>query len=206
MDALTKMRYLTRHYRDLQGYRLLPFAAFFLVGAAHDFWSGYAYARYDGNNTWFLLNGLTLLTLLFFAPFFSIDIGLWYERRYGYISPTPAKRRYAVLLSALLVLAMFTVEPIGRNGLVVIGLTIIVRRLWKTFPTVRHIPQGVLWIAFGLNVPGLETGIIAYPPPGLNSAVIADLTAATLLFLTAIYNHRTLEQLSASRETVPEET
>ena len=80
-----------------------------------------------------------------------------------------------------------------------------VRRFRVTFPKVRHIPQSVLWIAFGLNIPGLETGFITYPPPGLNSAVIADLTAATLLFLTAIYNHRTLEHLSAARETVNEE-
>ena len=97
MDALANLRYLTLHYRDLQGYRLLPFAAFFLLGAVHDFWSGYAFGRYDGNDTWFLINGLALLTLLFSAPFFSINIGRWYERRYGYVAPPPVKRRYTVI-------------------------------------------------------------------------------------------------------------
>ena len=206
MDALAKLRYLTLHYRDLQGYRLLPFAAFFLAGAVHDFWAGFAFARYDGDNTWLMVNGLALLTLLFSAPFFSMNIGRWYERRYGYVAPPPPpKHRYRMLLWVLVFLAILTFQPLGENALIVAGLVMTVERLWRTLPDVRHIPQSVLWIAFGLNIPGLETGMVAYPPPGLNSAVIADLTAATLLFLTAVYNHRTLEQLSAAREVVPEE-
>ena len=204
MNTLAKLRYLTLHYRDLQGYRLLPFAGFFLLGAVHDFWAGHAYARYDGNDTLFLVNGLALLMLLFSASVFSIKIGQWYERRYGYIvPPPPLKNRYRALLWGFLVVSMFVFEPI--DVFIVGGLGIMVERLWRTFPDVRHIPQSVLWIAFGLNFPGLDTGFVDYPPSGLNNAVLADLTAATLLFLTSVHNHRTLEQLSAARETVPED-
>jgi hypothetical protein len=46
VDALTRIRYLTHHYQDLQGYRLLPFAAFFLVGALYDFRAGNVFSHY----------------------------------------------------------------------------------------------------------------------------------------------------------------
>jgi len=42
MNELIRLRYLTHHYQDLQGYRLVPFAVFFLVGALYDLWVGYA--------------------------------------------------------------------------------------------------------------------------------------------------------------------
>ncbi len=36
MEELQRIRYVTQHFEELQGYRLLPFAAFYLVGAVYD--------------------------------------------------------------------------------------------------------------------------------------------------------------------------
>ena len=209
MNSLANLRYLTLHYRDLQGYRLLPFAGFFLLRAVYDVWP------YNTDELWSgLYLSLTLVAYLIFAPFLSVNIGRWYERRYGYVAPPPETRRDAAVmlgLATLHLLTAFTFEFYGDNSLIMFGLGIIVYRLWKTFPDVRHMPQSVIWIAFGLDPAfymGAQSNVRHHILIGLDKeyAVVLSLTAATLLFLTAIYNHRTLEQLSAAREAVSKET
>ena len=207
MDALANLRYLTLHYRDLQGYRLLPFAGFFLLRAVYDLIS------YSSSNPWSTMFALALAVYLLFAMFFSASIGRWYERRYGYVAPPPQTRRDAAVMLGLLALHLltaFTFEFYGDNSLIMFGLGIMVYRLRKTFPDVRHIPQSVTWIAFGLDPAfyfGAQGNLQHHILYSLNreDAVFVSLAAATLLFLTAIYNHRTLVQLSAARTAVGEE-
>lgn len=210
MDALTRIRYLTHHYQDLQGYRLLPFAVFFLVGTQYDYWAGYGYEQWkvDYDNTWLMTFGIGMIALGSIAVIASYLIGRWYEERYGYIAPHPdvprafPEQQWLILVSAPFIFGFLA----GTHDVLCwVGLWIMYRQV-KTSPAfVRHVPLAVLYILLVFTFPGIDSGAITYPEPGINHLVVKNLVAAFVLLVAALWNHHLLETLRAPSAVPSEE-
>jgi hypothetical protein len=98
-----ELRYVTQHFTDLQGLRMAPvFAAFLLLAVLEQ---THAVTQ---QQALLLLLGLSLLVLawVFYA-------GRWYRRRYGLVTPREEDRAYAQVPSP--VLSILATEPAARR-------------------------------------------------------------------------------------------
>jgi GAF domain-containing protein len=201
VDALTRIRYLTHHYQDLQGYRLLPFAAFFLTGALYDFWAGTAFAHYlnqpEAGFSRLTTPGVAMLAAFIIAALASQRIGHWYEQRYGHLTVRrQAQLSFSAPVWALLVAACL-LPGLHSTLLGALGLFLLIRQAWLSPALLRHVPLSVLYLLLAFSFPGYGSGIVSYPAAGFNSSVLLDLSFAALLLGIALHNHRLLQRLRA---------
>jgi len=152
-----------------------------------------------------MVNGLAMLGAFIAAAIFSHRIGRWYEARYGYVAAKPRAPR-AFTAGTWLIVALCTLL-LGLHSLLlsILGLVLTLRQAWGSPALLRHAPLGVLYLLLGFNFPGVDSGIVSYPPPGFNASVVIDLIAACVLLSIAFQNHRLLERLSARRAVAREE-
>ncbi len=221
IERLHRIRYVTQHFQELQGYRLLPFVAFYLVGAVYDATYSLLTARAPAP----LVVTTAILMVLSFVScaVASHHIGQLYTKRYGLVrahgirgksAPSTAKpwwwtaigpwvwaddsSRRAASFSAenWWLLALIGVTPVlGFHAplLALLGGYLVWRQLTQRPTPFRHVPNAVLYLALAVNFPGIDTGILGGPgTTGFNPYVLKDLVLAILLGAVALTNHRTL--------------
>lgn len=211
MDALARARYITFYYRDLQGYRLLPFAVFFTIvavlrllldsPAAPEAWmdinASYRLLALQGGS----------LTLLIAAAITSNQIGRRYEERYGTVRaargmPHAFSRSSWFLCALLWILG-------GYSWITLLGYWQIGATAYTALRTglLRHgamcrvsapVPLAVLYVLIGVVFVGSGTSLVGPHSigtefgPNLYHVVYRSLAAAAFLAVVAVYNHRLL--------------
>jgi hypothetical protein len=143
-----RIRFVTRHYRDLQGLKLLPLAAW---GAA--LLAVYTLHGFDGPlRSWWIA-----LFVLAFATAIAgmMAIGRWYRRRFGWVaSARPRKWTMfehvggGIMMLGVFLLTIGEVSPVSLTGLF-FGAGIGVR----SWPWRRFAPH---WVAVGAAIAGLS--------------------------------------------------
>ena len=183
-EDIKRARYVVKHFQDLQGLRLIPFAIFFLIGA-----------YYDASLNLESLTQHPRLALIFVMPTVLIisilasrKIGQWYERRYGYVE-TRGMNAFRPVAWHIVFGCGFLVGL--HNGLLLLlGLY-----LWSKARPSRHIPSAAVFLALAVNWPGVDTGVQAIPANmGLNHYAVLDLILAAVLAGVGLYNHRLLRR------------
>ncbi len=120
MYDLKRVRYVTRHYRDLRGLTLFPFSLLLLGMAAYDA----GWIRFSG----WLSNGYLLFGVSFLVLFaLTVLIERLYDRAFGGVAPDPAsqaefdKRAFAVFWVTLWLISFITdlVPKLSHIGLLV---------------------------------------------------------------------------------------
>lgn len=203
MNALIRARYLTHHYQDLQGYRLLPFAAAFLVIAVNAIWlQGTQFTITDGRllSVWRTTVGLplTCLALAFLA---SHLIGRTYETRYGKITPAhgapPTFSRSTYGLTAILGLVsdLYMGQPALGPQLVWLWLVVAQAR---HFRTLRHVPTSTVYLLTSAVLFMGRRGYSDLQAFDFAPLAIWSLIAAAITLIAAVYNHRLLLKLRAA--------
>ncbi len=86
MYDLARIRYVTEHYRDLQGLALLPFSLWLLAWSAYDL----GWIRPTG---WLAHEWLFVAVCLVVMFALSVAIGKLYEQAFGWISPSRGRRK-----------------------------------------------------------------------------------------------------------------
>lgn len=203
MNALIRARYLTHHYQDLQGYRLLPFAAAFLVIAVNTIWlHGTQFTITDGNllSFWQTTIGLpaTCLVLAFLA---SHLIGRTYETRYGKIIPahgvplTFSRSTYGLTAILGLVSDLYMGQPALGPQLVWLWL---VTTHARRFRTLRHVPASTVYLLTSVVLFLGRRGYSDLQAFNFVPLVTWSLVAAAITLISAVYNHRHLLKLRAA--------
>lgn len=218
MEQLQRIRYVTRYFEELQGYRLLPFVAFYLAGAAYDATLPLLFDRAPIP----VAVGTALLMFLSFVvcAVASHHVGQSYVRRYGLVrghfgsAPRSASRkgwwwvavepwrpadrshRRVASFSTETWWWLVSIVPLLGFHKFFLGLlgSYLVWRLVTQHPLpMRHVPHAVLYLALAVHFPGLDSGILSGPETaGLNAYVVKDLILAALLGWVALSNHRAL--------------
>lgn len=200
MNALTRARYLTRHYQDLQGYRLLPFAGAFLVIALNAAWLNIAQPTVSDSHIlgfWQTTKGLPV-TVLLLAFLMSHLIGRAYATRYGGVTPAPGTQpafsRTAYGATALLGLlfGLLFAQPAAGPLLTWLWLTLSQAR---HHGKIRHAPASTIYLLMSVVLPMTRSGAtdlqaFNYVPLGIWSLAAGVVTA-----FAAIHNHRLLLKL-----------
>ncbi|MDP9380802.1 MAG: hypothetical protein M3Q29_11760 [Chloroflexota bacterium] len=191
MYNLARIRYVTRHYNDLQGLTMVPLALFFLTWAGYD--AGWISPPPWLSNEWLLVGAsATVVGTL------GYTISKLYERAYGRIEAAPHhipqshKREFWIWWSAYMVAFAFlpAVYPqVSRLGLLI---SIIIFMEWRSRREARHWLILALWLAALSLVPILDgvRGPI-YPSATVRDIAIKLVTAAGFLVISTI-DHLTL--------------
>ena len=189
MNDLRRIRYVTEHYRQLQGLRLLPLSARFLLSLL---------SRIAGPPARPLLPpaGWGLLVVASLAA--SLAIGRYYTQRFG-DAPAPLWRTGAATLlgvaAALLWLAWLQEWHPVPVSLPVIFLAIVLARLGLAGGRAR---VHYLWIAIGCGAFALLAPLGA--PLDVRAAAF-DLLVGGGLIVAAIGDDRVLRNAMAARAT-----
>lgn len=205
MNALTRARYLTSHYQDLQGYRLLPLAAAFLAVAVNALWLHTARATItDGSLLAFWRTTIgppvTCLALAFLA---SHLIGKRYETRYGKITPaqgTPltfSKSTYGFTAISGLMGDLLLGQPAIGPQLVWLWLAVAQAQHYRRL---RHVPASIVYLLISVVLLMGRRGYSDLQAFNFIPQITWSLVAAAVTLLAAIYNHRLLLKLSAAPE------
>lgn len=197
MPTLNRIRYLTKHYQDLQGHRLLPFSAAFLIIAANAIWLHTSQVgQTSAFSFWQSTKGLpvTVLLLAFAA---SHLIGKYYESRYGRVTPAPGaplafhRTTYGVATVLALLLELLSGQPAAGLSLTWLWLTITQIRMKQ--PTgKRHVSASIIYLLIAIVLTMTRHG--ATDLQNFNYAPLAvwSLLACAITTLAAIHNHRVL--------------
>lgn len=201
VEKLAQIRYLTRCYQDLQGYRLLPFVLLFLLTALQGPWLRTVTNHTPGPDLfsfWLMTKGVTV-TLFIVAVFASHLIGRWYEERYGLILPekdtklTFSRRTYLIGSALWLTGALL----FGDNGgLGLLSLWLIWSVAPRSLPRLHHVPPAILYAFLAGALNATPTGITYLPEFQHQVLISRSLGAAAILLVAAIWNHRQLAELS----------
>ncbi len=189
MYDLARIRYVTEHYRDLQGLSQLPFSLWFLAWAGYDL----GWVRPSG----WLANEY----LLFPASWAVTMVLMWqisrlYERAFGWIAPERQPKRKASRRASYVFAAAFMAPIALKNalpGMSTIGLLGAVLSLYVWLDQGRrearhYLVLGILLTAMSL-APLLDGTF--YPSATARDAAIKLVAAAGVLVVGTI-DHLTL--------------
>ncbi len=190
MYDLKRVRYVTRHYRDLRGLTLFPFSLLFLSLAAYDA----GWIRLSGwlSNKYLLVVASTLIVLALMQL-----IERLYDRAFGRVVPDPDgegefdKRAFKVFLVALWLNSFISdlVPKLSHIGLLV---CIVVFWLWWMDREDKHILVLGIVVAAMTLAPLLE-GVLGplYPSAKARDIAIELVTAVGILVIGTMH-HLTL--------------
>ncbi len=190
MYDLKRVRYVTRHYRDLRGLTLFPFSLLLLGMAAYDA----GWIRFSG----WLSNGYLLFGVSFLVLFaLTVLIERLYDRAFGRVVPDPDgegefdKRAFKVFLVALWLISLITdlVPKLSHIGLV---LCLSVLWTWWMDREDKHaLVLGIVVAAMTL-APLLE-GVLGPLYPSAKARDIAiELVTAVGILVVGTMRHLTL--------------
>lgn len=201
---LQRIEYVTRHFAELQGLRILPFALYLVAGALYDATWGYrSHATI----------GMTVLWLTALAAGVAyLRLGDYYRREFGQVQPRvePGKQRVSMALFVAFLLLNFALAAADRatgqsyHTQIMIAwwaaLALLLLALWGLSGSRLGWPRRfslwpiVILLATGLwSLPGSPSQQACYPN-GFNSCVAIDLLVALLVVAGGLYNHRLLVQ------------
>lgn len=202
MQSKERIEYVTRHFAELQGLRIIPFALYLLAGAAYDAtWS------YPGHRTW----GMGLLWLIGVGSLLAYArLGSYYRHHFGNVQPR-RNRRQQRLISLLFISFLVLNIALGfidrviaerYHSLLVGGwwllLAVVLLAIWGVagFPLgwprrFSMWPILLLLVSGSWNLPGAPSQEACYPN-GFNLCVAFDLLLATAIAAGGYYNHRLL--------------
>ena len=205
MQSKERIEYVTRHFSELQGLRIVPFAVYLVAGAVYDATWGYPYHVKVGMGLlWLIALGAVLAYVL---------LGSYYRRRFGHVQPQ-VDRRTQKLTSGLFILFLlvnFTLVAVDRatdqvyHSWVMVGwwgtLALILFVIWGVmgFPLGRprrfSLWPVLLLMATGVwDLPGSPSQEACYPN-AFNLCVVLDLVLAAVVVLGGYYNHRLLAEV-----------
>lgn len=205
MNQITKAKYLTDHYQDLQGYRLLPFAVAFLLIALNSTWVKQAQLTLSDGNL------LQILTTTKFGPLLLIMtaflashlIGKAYETRFGRITPAAGppqafnRNTYALAATLYLAFELLFMQPAA--GIQLTWLWLLIREL-RPAGGLRHVPASSIYLLISLVIQAtrqLNTDLQAFDYTPL---IIWSLITAAATATAAMHNHRLLQSLRPTEE------
>lgn len=204
MQDRTRIEYVTRHFAELQGLRIIPFALYLVAGAAYDATWGYPQHR---------TIGMALLWLIALGAILAYRaLGSTYRRQFGAVQPQVDERKQK-RLTALFVgflgvnFALAAIDRITNetyHTLIILlwwgALALVLLVLWGSsgfrigWPRRFSLWPIVVLMVTGLwNLPGAPSQEACYPN-GLNTCVALDLLLAALIVAGGLYNHRLLVQ------------
>ena len=184
MYDLARIRYVTEHYRDLQGLTLLPYSLWLLA------WAGYDLG-------WVRPNGWLSHEWLFVGACFAIMIALMlaigklYELAFGWISAEPRTEREtstweiaAYLVPTMLASELSRAQPeVSRFGL---HIAITVLWLWRRRDDRKlHLPLAILLAAISF-APLFDANL--YPSATARDVAIKVVAAVGILAI-GTFNH-----------------
>lgn len=206
MYALSRARYLTHHYQDLQGYRLLPFAAAFLAVAVNAIWLQATQASVtDGSlvSVWRTTIGLPV-TCLSLALLASHLIGGAYALRYGRVTPAHgvplsfSKSAYGLAAVLGLVGDLSFGQPVLGPQLVWLWLVVGQARHYRGL---RHVPASTVYLLTSVVLLLGRRGYSDLQAFDFVPLVAWSLVAVAVTLLAALFNHRLLLRLRAAPAT-----
>lgn len=197
-----RIEYVTRHFSELQGWRIIPFGLYLFAGAAYDATWGVPYHATIGQALLFLLALVAVAAYLF--------IGSQYRNSFGHVQAHTDARRQRIttwLFVAFLVLnflLMWLDRATGQayRDLVLAAwwmlLTLTLLAIWAVwgFPIgwPRRFSMWPIVILLALNawnIPGSPSQNACYPN-GLNQCVALDLLVGFFVIAGGLYNHHLL--------------
>ncbi len=181
---LALVRYVEQRFRQLQGYRLLPLAALFLISAV---WrAGWFHLPGDdgphGTQRWFAAGFIMALAA-------SYPIGRWYSVRFGISSPrltgTPLLAMVAVIASMPVAMAIQEQATLAFSlPMAVLGVALAAVGIYQ-YPLRRHYVVAAV-VLFGLALlRGLGVPADVY-------AVLRDGAIGVALWIVGVGDHRLL--------------
>ncbi len=190
MYDLRRIRYVTEHYRDLQGLALVPISLLLLGWAAYDA----EWIRLPGllANRWVLVPGMVVIVMVL-----GWVIGTLYDRAFGWISLDPQRKsesRTPGFWSTFLYFMAIVFLTQARPETSFVGLLIAasISGWWWIRKDAKHWLALIVIIAVMSLVPLLD-GLLG---PVYPSATVRDITikvvAAIGLLVVATMDHLTL--------------
>lgn len=204
MNAITRAQYLTHHYQDLQGYRLLPFAAAFLVIALNTIWLQAARPTLtDGHVLGFWQSALGLpVSMLLIAFIASHFIGKSYEVRYGRTKPAPgnplafSRNTYSATALLALLFGLLFAQPWAGPQLTWLWLTL---KQPGLFRRIKHVPVATVYLCVSIVLLAARPGTADLHAFNFSPLATWSLIACAVTTFASIHNHRLLLKLRTAR-------
>ncbi len=186
---LDRIRFVTGHFRNLQGLRQLPIYAWFVVrGCADLLHTGFLHS--------ILAEVVSLSCFLVAILLLQPRVERYYRERFGEVKRLkrrPAEHPWSdylmvggLALIALLLFFIWRPYVFGRFWYVAMGSALLGQWLWRG----HHSSQGY-WALFGVFSLSL-TAVSALAFPALAQEGVAEIVVGTLCILSSLLDHRQL--------------